>query len=126
MLYNFLTESDFIKMAFYFLIGFLYIIVGCSSAYSIDVEPKCSKYDFEEKLLEKMIRMEHSTGIMMERFNDLSEKVKNDLSRMKQEFNDIKLQVKGDQEHYRKIAEGKNEWDCMFLYKRTTENYNGR
>ena len=96
-------------MAFHFLIGFLYIVVGCSSAYSIDVEPKCSKYDFEEKLLEKMIRLEHSTGIMMERFNDLSEKVENDLSTMKQEFNGIKLQVKEDQEHFRKIAEGKNE-----------------
>ena len=96
-------------MVFYVWIGFLYTVVRFSSAYSIEVEPKCSKYDFEEKLLEKMIRLEHSTGIMMERFNDLSEKVENDLSTMKQEFNGIKLQVKADQGHYRKIAKGKNE-----------------
>ena len=116
MLYNYPTESYNNEMAFYVLIGFLYIIVGCNSAYSIEVEPKCSKYDFEEKLLEKMIRLEHSTGIMMERFNDLSVKVENDLSTMKQEFNEIKLQVKEDQEHYKKIAEGKSVLVVLYAY----------
>ena len=36
------------------------------------IEPKCSKFDFEEKLLEKMVRLEHSTNSMMEEFKELS------------------------------------------------------
>ena len=30
----------------------------------LDTEPKCSKFDFQEKLLEKMVRMEHSSEIL--------------------------------------------------------------
>ena len=63
-----------------------------------------------------MIRLEHSTGIMMERFNDLSVKVENDLSTMKQEFNAITSQAKGDQEHYKKIAEGKSVLLALYTY----------
>ena len=36
------------------------------------IEPKCSKFDYEEKLLEKMVRLEHSTNNMMEEFKDIS------------------------------------------------------
>lgn len=35
------------------------------------LEPKCSKFDFEEKLLEKMVRMEHKTEILTEKYDEL-------------------------------------------------------
>ena len=30
----------------------------------LDTEPKCSKIDFQEKLLEKMVLMEHSSELL--------------------------------------------------------------
>ena len=39
------------------------ILIGhCSN--HLDTEPKCSKFDFQEKLLEKMVRMEQSSELM--------------------------------------------------------------
>ena len=31
---------------------------------NLDTEPKCSKFDFQEKLLEKMVRMEQSSELL--------------------------------------------------------------
>ena len=88
----------------------LLIITGCTRVYSHYMagnEPKCSKFDFEEKVLEKMVRMEHSTEIMMERFNDLFERVDNNLKTMKDEFEDMKLRIKEDQDYYKQKLDGK-------------------
>ena len=35
------------------------------------IEPKCSKFDYDEQLLEKMVRQEHKYGIMKEEFQTL-------------------------------------------------------
>ena len=88
----------------------LFIIAGCTRVYCHDMagnEPKCSKFDFEEKVLEKMVRMEHSTEIMMERFNDLFEKVDNNLKTMRDEFEDMNLRIKEDQDYYKQELDGK-------------------
>ena len=50
------------------------------------VEPRCSKYDFEEKVLEKVIRFEHKMELIMESVNEISAKVNGDLSKMKKEI----------------------------------------
>ena len=57
-------------------------------------EPKCSKYDYDERLLEKMIRLEHSTGLMIASFKKISTQIEADLADMKREFSDIKQQAK--------------------------------
>ena len=70
------------------LVRVIFLIAVCTTVYCYvgDVEPKCSKFDFEEKVLEKMVRMEHSTIIMMERFTNLHEKVENSLKTTKDEL----------------------------------------
>ena len=74
----------------------LFVIAGCTSVncYVVDVEPKCSKFDFEEKVLENMLRLEHSTEIMMKRFRNLREKVENSLKTMIDEFDAINFESK--------------------------------
>ena len=52
------------------------ILASCSESLPVD-EPRCLKFDFEEQLLEKMVRMEHSGGVMMEEFRE-SKKISND------------------------------------------------
>ena len=42
---------------------------------SLQIEPKCSKFDFEERLLEKMVRMEHSVELMDDKIDVLAKKV---------------------------------------------------
>ena len=56
-----------------------------------DREPVCSKYHFEEKVLEKLVRMEHSNAIMMEEFNGIKDKLSADLASMKKETEDMKI-----------------------------------
>ena len=46
----------------------------------------CSKYHFEEKVLEKVIRFEHKMEIITETVNDISGKVKDDIATMKTEL----------------------------------------
>ena len=51
-------------MAFYnlYLISFVILFGHCSS--HLDIEPKCSLFEFQERLLEKMVRMEHSSELL--------------------------------------------------------------
>ena len=48
-------------------------------------EPRCSKYDFEEKVLEKVLRFEHKMEIMANTLNEISTKVKDDIHNMQTE-----------------------------------------
>ena len=70
---------------FYFTASFAVFINSISG---LDTEPKCSKFDFEEKVLEKMVRMEHSTELMRDQLaqakNEI-EIIKGDLAKSKQE-----------------------------------------
>ena len=63
------------------IIPFLYglsivVVLLLTEIFCHAIEPKCSKFDYEEKLLEKMVRLEHSTNMMMEEFKELSLQVK--------------------------------------------------
>ena len=87
----------------------LFLIAGCTRVhcYVQGAEPKCSKFDFEEKVLEKMVRLEHSTEIMMKRSHKLHEKVENSLKTMKDEFDAMKLRIKDDQDYFKQKLDGK-------------------
>ena len=54
-------------------------------------EPTCSKYHFEEKVLEKVVRFEHKMEIITETVNDISGKVKDDIANMKTELETQRL-----------------------------------
>lgn len=63
-----------------------------------DQEPVCSKYHFEEKVLEKLVRMEHRNAIMMEEFNDIKTKVGEGLAGVNTETKYIKETLKEEKE----------------------------
>ena len=56
-------------------------------------EPTCSKYHFEEKVLEKVVRFEHKMEIIMDSVKDISTKVKDDIQNMK-----TKLETHGSEQ----------------------------
>ena len=91
------------------LVRVIFLIACCNRVYCYvgDAEPKCSKFDFEEKVLEKMVRLEHSTEIMMKRFHNLHEKVENSLKTMTEEFDVMKLRIKEDQDYFKQKLDGK-------------------
>ena len=46
------------------VISFLFIMGTICQRIGIGEEPICSKFDFEEKVLEKMVKIDHKTGLM--------------------------------------------------------------
>ena len=65
---------------------------------SFGIEPKCSKFDFEEKLLEKMVRMEHSAELMGDKIDVLDKEflvVKNDMGKFEHVTNTELERVEG-------------------------------
>ena len=93
------------------------ILVRCSECLPLD-EPKCSKFDFEEKLLEKMVRMEHSGGVMMKEFREIATNVKDGLESMRQEFDDIKRGAQEERNSSRQMVRGmlqQNIYTCSCL-----------
>lgn len=71
-----------------YLLVLMTMIVSCMA----DMEPKCSKFDFEEKLLEKMVRMEHQNKLMMEDFMKISQQVKEDQRHVNEQLVTIKTE----------------------------------
>lgn len=86
----------------YKLLVFIVVISKCIA----EEEPRCSKYHFEEKVLEKMVRMEHSNGIMMDDFKELATRVKESLETMKREFEEMKRQAEEKIEQCGHLIEG--------------------
>ena len=81
------------------------VLASCSESLPVE-EPRCSKFDFEEKLLEKMVRMEHSGGVMMEEFRELTADVKDGLGAMKREFDEIKRQAQEERDRNTQMLRG--------------------
>ena len=86
----------------YKLLVFILIISKCIA----EEEPRCSKYHFEEKVLEKLVRMEHSNGIMMDDFKQLATEVKDSMETMKREFEEMKRQAEEKIEQCGHLIEG--------------------
>ena len=68
-----------------------------------DHEFSCSKFHFDEKVLEKLVRLEHSNSIIMDEFNEVKEKVKADLDKTMKETEEMKTTM-------RKELESLKEW----------------
>ena len=81
-----------------FLIGLL-SFQGCIGR----EEPRCSKYDFEEKVLEKVIRFEHKMEIMTSSINEISRKANEDIRDIKTE-----LETRGAEhtDAFKKLSDG--------------------
>ena len=61
------------------------ILFGHCSGH-MDIEPKCSQFEFQEKILEKVVRMKHSTELLKAELataNDEIGKTKEELAELK-------------------------------------------
>ena len=58
--------------------------------HAVVAEPRCSKFDFEEKLLEKLVKIEHKTEIKMKDLENKCNNLQGELAVVKEE-----LKVKG-------------------------------
>ena len=56
---------------FPFFCLFLHLGMVIYAAGTLEEEPRCSKYDFEEKVLQKMVRLEHKMELMTEKYDKL-------------------------------------------------------
>lgn len=72
-------------------------------------EPRCSKFDFEEKVLEKMVRVEHSTSIMMEESRQLKIQIQEKLQGITEEINEIKRKAQEQLEQQKETFDGKSK-----------------
>ena len=66
------------------LFAFIILFGGCSG--HMDTEPKCSQFGFQDQILEKMVRMEHSSELLraeLANANDEIRRTKEELSRLK-------------------------------------------
>ena len=68
-------------------------------------EPVCSRFHYEEMLLEKMVRLEHSTNLMMAEFREIKTKVDNNLATFKQATEDMKSKLEKELESLRNASE---------------------
>ena len=82
----------------------------CSS--HLDKEPKCSQFDFQEKLLEKMVRIEHSSELMKAELAT----ARDERLTTKEEL--AKLRLKANTEQARLLAsiEGMLSWIAKTLW----------
>ena len=56
------------------LISFVILFGHCSG--HLDIEPKCSLFEYQEKLLEKLVRMEHSSELMKAELATANDKIR--------------------------------------------------
>ena len=73
------------------LISFLLIMGTICQTISVGEEPICSKFDFEEKLLEKMVKIDHKTDLMTDSFHEHSTQVKTELAKLKADIEKQRL-----------------------------------
>ncbi|XP_060606093.1 uncharacterized protein LOC132758433 isoform X3 [Ruditapes philippinarum] len=71
----------------------LTVIVACSS------EPHCSKFHYEEKLLEKMIRTEILVENMKKHIDDIEARVTGVLAKLKEDTTTLKGEIEEMQEN---------------------------
>ena len=76
------------------LFGVLLVTLDTTQSKSIHTEPMCTRFSYDELLLEKMIKIEHKTGVMIDNFSEISKQVKTDLEHVKGEFDKIQSHAK--------------------------------
>jgi hypothetical protein len=75
-----------------YLMILMTVVVTCSS------EPQCSKFHYEEKLLEKMIRTEILVENMKKQINDIETRVTGELAKLKDDTVIWKVEIEAMQE----------------------------
>ena len=92
---------------------FIYIVFSVTSTFCVfgqeRQEPVCSRFHYDEMLLEKMIRLEHSTNLMMEEFRSIQVKVDNDLATVRKATEDMKSSFQQELDNQRKASEEMKE-----------------
>ena len=72
------------------------LFVNCRYYLGNETEPICSKFDYEKKTIEKMVRLEHAMELIIDWCIDLSEMAENTLSTQC-----MKQRVKERQNYYK-------------------------
>ena len=72
------------------VLSFLYLLSFQTCRCGMFEEPRCSKYDFEEKVLEKLVRLEHKMELMTESVNEQYTQVKDDIHKIKTDWVEIR------------------------------------
>ena len=101
-----LKEMDHLPL----LISWL-VFVGASGSNGYNTEPKCSQFDFQEKLLEKVVKLDHSSGLMSDQFKEFSQQITGELQMLKTEFREYKTTMKTELTKLEQSIEGR----CLFF-----------
>ena len=59
-----------------------FFLVMCTAAANGEFEPKCSKFDFEERTLEKLVRLEHQMELHTARLEKMEKRLENRQEKM--------------------------------------------
>ena len=63
----------------------LLCLIRCH-AHTVGVEPKCSKFDFEEKVLEKVIKVDHKMETVISDMNEKYSQLQEEMAKLKTEL----------------------------------------
>ena len=58
--------------------------------HNTDRSDACPKFDLDEQLLARLVRLEHTSGVMIESFKEISTQVKTELEPIKMEFEEMR------------------------------------
>ena len=94
------------------LIILINLILACSRVLSdrVDVDPKCSPFEYEERTLMKTIRLEHEMELSNKKADDNDKLMREEIESLKLqlEHNEKAIElVKADQEVWKQKLEGK-------------------
>ncbi|MEW8548537.1 MAG: hypothetical protein AB2693_33975 [Candidatus Thiodiazotropha sp.] len=96
--YRYINKTMY-TLLIWVVFGTLYIMPTLVSGH--DTEPKCSRFHYDVQLLEKMIRTEHNSNLMMEEFRALRAQVSSDLEKVKKEQLNVKTVLQEEKERMR-------------------------
>ena len=95
------------------LIVLINLILACSSvlSYRVDVEPKCSPFEYEERTLMKTIRLEHEMELSNKKADDNDKLTREEIESLKLRLNMLNEQL----EHKKQPMEEAGLEDSMKL-----------
>lgn len=95
------------------LLVFIVFSLGKTIVCRPSLEPKCSRFDYEEKMLEKMVRMEHANEQLFDNVKEFTDQTKNRLESVE----------KGLEDNSANIASLKERSSASFNSRRTHGTY---
>ena len=91
------------------LLFYLYIV----QARAGHVEPRCSKYEFEEKVLEKVIRFEQKIELFTESMEKISAKVEEKTNSFSQQIENMRSELKETKTEFDVLKQNMEEQRSM-------------